>query len=737
MKKLLVLIVLSAVLASCSTGGKRYKIGVSQCSEDLWREKQNAEMRIGSYLHDNVELCFASAHDNDERQVQQIDSLVAAGIDLLIVCPNQMATISPAIDRAYDKGIPVIVFERKTSSRKYTAYMGADNYEMGRLMGNYIATRLAGKGKVMEIMGLKGSSPAIERHNGFVDALSAYPEMEIVATLQGDWTEKSAYEAVLKHDKVLPPVDFVFAQNDRMALGARKALSEHRKSAPSTLFCGIDGLPGEDGGIRLVRDSVLDASYIYPTHGDRLLELAVDILDGKPYDKETLLMSALVTRDNAGILLMQTDEMMRQSEYVDQLHAKADDYLQRLSIHRIATMLAVGCVVLLLVIIVVVYHYFVQKARINVEREQMNRQKLDFYTQISHQLRTPLTLIEGPLAQLGETSEITAASAQTAGLFAIVRRNAGQLTALINKILDAQTETPAGNLTPEQIDRLTLQQVQEEPTRRIAPTASTQADEGAEQPNLLIVDDNADIRAYLKTILQYKYSVLEAEDGRKGLDLAREEVPDLIISDVMMPVMNGLEFCQQVKGGVATSHIPVILLTARALSQHQIEGYESGADAYITKPFSPQLLLARVENLLRSRHRLKDIFSKEGTLSPSAAAESQADDEPTAQISQYDTAFIEKFKAIINANLSNSELTIEDIGSEIGMSRVQLYRKIKALTGLSPNEQLRKARLERARRLLKSKSGTVSEIAYQVGFSTPSYFSKCFKEEYGCSPGEI
>ena len=170
-------------LTACSPSAKQYTVGVSQCSEDIWREKQNAELRMGAYFHDNIKLCFAAAYDSDERQVQQIDSLVQAGIDLLIVAPNQVATISPAIDRAYDRGIPVIVFERKTNSQKYTAFISADNYEMGRVMGEYIASRLHGKGRVMEVMGLKGSSPAIERHHGFADAIKTYPDIEVVATL--------------------------------------------------------------------------------------------------------------------------------------------------------------------------------------------------------------------------------------------------------------------------------------------------------------------------------------------------------------------------------------------------------------------------------------------------------------------------------------------------------------------------------------------------------------------------
>ena len=164
------------ICASCSQEKPRYVIGISQCSADIWREKQNAELRMDTYFQDGVELRFAAAYDSDERQIQQIDSLVATGIDLLIVAPNQVQTISPAIDRTYDSGIPVIVFERKTNSRKYTAFMSADNYEMGRQMGEFIASQLGGRGVVMEVKGLKGSSPAIERHNGFADAMKRYPD---------------------------------------------------------------------------------------------------------------------------------------------------------------------------------------------------------------------------------------------------------------------------------------------------------------------------------------------------------------------------------------------------------------------------------------------------------------------------------------------------------------------------------------------------------------------------------
>ena len=720
-----ILFMMFGLLASCSQEEKKYRIGVSQCSDDIWRDKQNSELKIGAYFHENVELRFAAAFDSDERQIQQIDSLVETGIDLLIVAPNQVSTISPAIDRAYDKGIPVIVFERKTNTKKYTAYMGADNYEMGHLMGEYVATRLNEQGKIIEVMGLKGSSPAIERHNGFREAIAQHPGIQVVATLQGDWTEPTAYNTVKqwlgknKGEKI----DLVFGMNDRTAMGARKAFEEAGGVLP--LFCGIDGLPGENGGIRLVQDSLLDASYIYPTHGDQLLQLAVDILEGKPYEKETNLMSALVTQENARVLLMESEEIMRQSHSLEQLHEKASQYLNQLGNQRTLIFVALAAIFLLLALLVGIYMYYLQKARIQDERMEMEREQLDFYTQVSHELRTPLTLIEGPLDQLLRTNDFRNASDNAQELFSIVRRNTQRLTRLINKMLDAQV---GGSITDDNA-HVEMQNVASPET-----VGNVKPDEDA--PTVLIVDDNADIRTYLHSILQGQYSVLEAEDGKRGLELAREQVPDLIVSDVMMPVMNGLEFCQQVKKDDISSHIPVILLTARALEKHQIEGYESGADAYITKPFSPELLLARIDNLLQSRHQLKDLW---GMKSAEQSAEEPAQvpaKAPSTAPAPIEDAFISRFKKMVEGRLSDSNLSVEDLAADMGLSRVQLYRKVKALTGCTPVDLLRKARLAQAQRLLQESTLSVSEIAYQVGFASPSYFTKCYKDEFGIVPGE-
>ena len=722
MRRLLYLTIITALICSACTNRKpNYVIGVSQCTEDIWRDWQNSEMTLESMLHDGVELRFKTARDDSKRQIEQIDSLVESGIQLLIVAPNQLASVTPAINRAYDKGIPVIVFERKTDSPKYTAFVSADNYEIGRIMGEYVAMRLKGKGRVLEILGLKGSSPAEERHKGFTDALKG-SDIEIVASLQSDWTEEKGYETVKNYTGSLEDIDLVFAHNDRSALGARRAFIE-AKIIPLPLFCGIDGLPGKYGGIQMVRDGILDASYIYPTRGDQLLQLALDILDEKPYPKETVLTSAIVTSENANVLILESDLVLRQSQRLSRLQDMTDTYMQQLGTHRVISILAGVLIFLLLLMVIGIYYHFLQTARLNDERNRMEREKLDFYTQVSHELRTPLTLIQAPLEELTETEEGKKASPETKALYNMLRRNTNQLIELINKMLDVQATGSLDILATGHQNAVMA------PTTPVLPAAPVE-DDGSKS-DILIVDDNADIRTLLRRILQDRYQVNEAEDGQQGLELANEIVPDLIVSDVMMPVMNGLEFCQRVKDNIATSHIPVILLTARALSKHQVEGYESGADAYITKPFSADVLLARIDNLLKNRLRLKGLFASEEEKKMEQA------ETPVEEPQQKEDKFMTRFREYIEQHMSDSNLSVEAIGAELGLSRVQLYRKVKALTGQSPVELLRTVRLHKARRLLQDSVKSISEVAYEVGFTSPSYFTKCFRDEFGASPSEL
>lgn len=240
----------------------------------------------------------------------------------------------------------------------------------------------------------------------------------------------------------------------------------------------------------------------------------------------------------------------------------------------------------------------------------------------------------------------------------------------------------------------------------------------------LLIDDNADVRSYVKSLLADTFTVIEAANGQEGLKKAMKYVPDVIVCDVMMPVMDGWECCQRLKSELQTSHIPVMLLTACAQDEQRIAGFESGADSYISKPFSSKLLVARVKNLVANRQRLKQFFGDATSLAK----------EP---VSEVDKDFVGRFRQLIEEQMADSNLSIESLGEQLGMSRVQLYRKIKAMTNYTPVELLRVARLKRAASLLASTEKTVAEITYEVGFSSPSYFTKCYKEYFGESPTDF
>ena len=278
-------------------------MGISQCSEDAWRDKLNTELRVGASYYGDIDLRIASASDNDDTQIRQINRFVDEGVDLLIISPNQVSTINAAIDRARKKGIPVVMFDRKTNVGNYTAYMGADNYGIGRMMGNYVASRLKGKGNIVEIKGLHGSSPAIERHRGFVDAIAHYPGLRIVDSRYAGWLRKQATTQMDSVLREVGPIDCVFAHNDEMAQGASDALARaHRNEG--VMVVGIDGLPSKGGGLEAVREKRISASCIYPTRGDLLLELAHNILEKKAFERENRLPAALVTPENATLFYM-------------------------------------------------------------------------------------------------------------------------------------------------------------------------------------------------------------------------------------------------------------------------------------------------------------------------------------------------------------------------------------------------------------------------------------------------
>lgn len=707
-----VLSLLMLTLMTACSDRKEYVIAMSQCSEDIWREKLNTEMLAGTYLYDNVTLRVASANDDNVRQTEQINGFVNDGVDILIVAPNQMNTVTPAIENAYNKGIPVILFDRKTGSDKYTAFIGADNVKMGRTMGEYIASRLGGKGRVLEITGLKGSSPAIERHQGFADALKHYPGIELVAVSSGTWMQQSgrkAMEAML--DSVGGNIDYVFAHNDRMALGARQA-AQARGLAGRIKFIGIDALPGKGGGIELVRDGVLDASYIYPTRGDMVMQLAMSILEKHPYQRENLMKTALVTKDNAEVLLMQAEEMNKLNDKLNMMHDRVNMYLTQYSHQKVYLMMFIIILVLLVLSFVAFYRTIVVKRRM---REDAANAKLVFFTNISHEFRTPLTLIADPVRRMLEADNLTT---QQRSMLCLVRKNVDVMLRLVGEILDLRKiQNGKMQLT---VSRFNLSDSVGQWVANFAPLADSRDVE-------LSVDCGHDINieADLYKMERICYNLISnaIKYNREGLALCVKYVPDLVICDVMMPVMDGLEMCRRLKAETATSHVPVILLTARTFDDQRAEGYDCGADAYITKPFSSNVLLSRVRNLLNERMKLKNIYSG------AEAEEDKAADDP-------DTRFVADFRHRLKEHLSDSELNVETLAAELGLSRVQLYRKVKQFTGSSPVEIIRITRLKAAEQLLRTTSKTVSEISYDVGFSSPSYFTKCFKDYFGHLPNE-
>lgn len=924
---LIIYVAIIVLLTGCAQQPRKYVIGVSQCSEDIWRDKLNDELKMGEYPNDSLIVKLASSNDDNMLQNKQVNQFIDEGVDLLIISPNQLSAISKAVERAYDKGIPVILYDRKTNSDKYTAFIGCDNYTIGKSMGTFIAQQLQGKGRIVEISGLEGSSPALERHRGFMDAIKPYPGLQVVASEGGNWKEEGGIQAMKRILKQTQDFDYVFAHNDRLAWGAYVAARQMRVKR-NYKYTGVDGMATEGGGLELVRDGIFEASYLYPTKGDEVIALAMKILKHQPYERDNYLSTSIITQANAALTLMEARDAERQARNLKALHKQVDQYLSDYNSQKI---MLIGLCLFLFVCLAaaaLVFRGYMIKVRLNEKlaktngelkrlnvelgekNEEMKRlneevlelthSRLVFFTNISHELRTPLTLIADPVEMLLEDTGIKGKSRE---LLKMVQRNALALQQLVSNILDfrkiqngkmelklyrfdivktltmwvsdfqltaerkqirlhldvddltgshemiadqekisrivfnllsnALKYTPAGGeifvslkdeganlrldvrdtgkgISQDEADKIFERffqakgaasgtgiglalvksfvelhhgeaRVESEPGKGsdfivvipreqegdsqvihndvdiVDNSANASASEGknvvdesvlqyiddgdrsrgkvqqlvsenTNRPTVLVIDDNTDIRQYERTLLQDEYIVLEAADGKEGLSVAMKEVPDLVICDVMMPVMDGLEFTEQLKTNTATSHIPVIMLTAKNLEEHRAEGYEHGADSYITKPFHSKVLLARIENLLRQRQLLKNLY--QGT----KEAEKEISE---AHLEDRDKQFLKQLQAIIQKNLSYSEFGVEDMGQQIGLSRVQLYRKVKAMTGSSVVDLLRKARLAKARRLLETRSMSVSEVAYEVGFSAPSYFTKCFKEEYGMLPGDV
>ncbi len=875
------------------------RIGVSQPSQDDWRSKMNDEIHREIMLHEDADVEIRSASDSNERQIADIRYFADNGFDIIIVSPNEAAALTPVITEVYERGIPVIIFDRNIIGDSYTARIGVDDEGLGRLAAHYALHMLGPSPKALEIYGLKGSTPADGRHRGFASEF-VKGKGTLLASVPANWNKEDAIPVVDSLLAVYDDVDLIYAHNDRMAIGASEVA--RRLGRDSIRIIGIDAAPNI--GMRAVADGIIDATFLYPTEGHRLIQTALAILKGEPYEREVQIpLSSAVDRTNADILLLQNEALQQESDKMRRLKQKIDAYWAQHSAQTTLLYAGIVIIVLLFGVAFLLLRAFWQRSRhqkilmdqnrlleeerdkqksLNEQLQEATQSKLVFFTNVSHDLRTPLTLIAEPVAQISRAENLTP---QQRSLMKIADKNVKILGRLINQILDFRKfengrlelnlseinfsrivedwmesfvgtarsknikltlEAPeaggdvvlamdaekiervffnlisnAIKYTPEngsirvaysvdgdefrfsvadngqgiserdlgnifdrffQVDRvhprgsgigLSLAKAFVElhggtvsaestlnkgsvftvilPVRHVDGPAivpekhidsgaveselglvESSADFDSSRPLMLVIDDNPDIQQMIVQLMGSTYNVVSASNGADGLRLAAKYVPDIIVCDVMMPVMDGLECCRRIKAEVSTSHIPVLMLTACSMDEQRVQGYDSGADGYLSKPFNEAVLRSRCASLIANRKRIRELWQA----SAPEAASTGAKAKPPVP-GDIDNDFYRRFLEIFKAGMSSPELTVDSIASKMGLERSQFYRKIKSLTNYSPVELIRHLRLKHARTLIISTDKSISEIAYEAGFSTPAYFTKCYREAFGETPSEV
>lgn len=860
-------------------------------NEELKRE-------VALYQAD-AEVLIRSVKDDTPKQIADIEWFIEQKVDVLVVSPNESEACTPVIEKAYQQGIPVILVDRKIATESYTAYVGANNYQIGKEAGHYAIGILKGKGNIAEVRGTKGSTSDAERHKGFVDALKNAPEVQIVAETWGNFLQADAKTQMQQLFQEHPHIDLVFAMNDPMAAGTHEAAMQFNGKIP--FIIGVDAL--QQVGIQNIENNVQDASFIYPTGGEKVIELAMKILHKQPFERENILNTTVVDKSNVRILQLQTEQIAEKQAKIENINNQLSESLIQHTNQRMLLYLSITAIVLITVFLLMAIRAYRAKSKTNSELKRQKEQleivskqleeatqaKLLFFTNISHEFKTPLSLILGPVQTLLAHNSLPK---EEQDLLFLIKKNSNRLLHLISEVIEfrsyengkMQMYFTKGNLKSflnelnsfftdpikqkklnfqflaedtsfemafdkEKVEKiyfnllsnalkftpqegsinvsLTKEDLPLPPSKgevavlrvfnsgsyipkdkqnevfehfyKINPdsegsgiglalvqalvashngTISVESTEGEgttfvirlpfsqeqvsakavydsnyiethldllpslpasaeklklptaspsapEKPTVLIVEDNEDMRQFIRYILSDSYNLIEAENGEEGFEVAKKHLPDVVISDVMMPKTDGFDLCQLLKTNVATNHIPVILLTAYALDEQKQVGFESGADAYISKPFNVKLLKTRVRKLIENRKKIRESFSN--------FLLNETKQETLGKVEQQ---FITDFTQYVENSIANPELNIDEIADALGLSRSNLYRKIQSLTNYSPNELIRTIRVKYAKQLLNSKAKSISEVAYEVGFSSPSYFAKCFKDFYNESPTE-
>lgn len=903
-------------LLACSRKPEVFTIGVSQCSVDAWREAANNEIGQEALFYNNLNLVFKSVRDDSQQQIADIEQFIEDGVDLLIISPNESSALSPVVEKAYDAGIPVVLYDRKVDSDKYTAFIGGDNRQIGSIAGSYTLSIIDGRKRIALIRGTRGSTADTERYEGFVSVLDQQKisGAAIAVEAYANFTREDARKAmgeILSKTREEDPYDLVFAFNDEMAAGVYDAYVEAGMKKP--FIMGIDALLAADGTgtIPYILDGMIDASFIYPTGGNAVISLAHRILMGEPFERENILSTEMVNRTNVRVYQTQVNQLAEKQRRAEELNSRIQAYNQRYERQQqmmyiiLAFAMILGMVLILLVFTMRTRNRLVirlneQNAQILKQVESLEAQKkqlidlseqleettqakLNFFTNISHEFKTPLSLISGPIDDLIANKQMPANAEVPLD---ILKRNSSKLTRLITELLDFRT-LESGNLAvnysmgnldtflreilkmfadvirrrnlhfeyevddsgyeipfdpikmekvftnllsnafnhvdkegtirirlsstpiesgrdinlsvfnsgsyipPENIEKIfqrfyTLDaeqkgtgiglalvtslvdalggviQVDSEQatgttftvkiplekdlltdarfnTKTYVPefaklklatmgeedVASGILDEMAREegkPTVLVIEDNVDMRYYIRTILSSDYHVLLAKDGNIGTSKAFKLLPDIVLCDIMMPDMDGYEVCRQLKGNPSTKDIPIILLTACSLDEQRARGYESGAEAFMQKPFNVTTLKVRMRQLLQRKEQISSeiqgdwlIGRKAGTLSSAAAT------------------MLNRFREYVEEHIMEN-ISLDEIAQHLGYSKSKLYRELKDVTEYSPIDLVNLVRLHKAVDLMTREQQNITEAAFNTGFSSPSYFSRTFLKYYYMRP---
>ncbi|MBD0825385.1 hybrid sensor histidine kinase/response regulator transcription factor [Aestuariibaculum marinum] len=890
--QLILIFFFTIILFNCqNTQVKKHNIGFSQClSDHMWRNAMNHSMQIQASLnHNEIDLTKFEAHGSTKVQIAQIEEMIKNKYDLIIVSPLVQDSIVPVIEKAYDAGIPIILLDRKINSDKYTAFVGADNLEVGQTAAKYILSNSQQKNiHVLEIKGIGNSSPVEERSLGFHHEIQNNPNINIVKTIEG----VNPTEIVKTLDSLGPRgIDYIYAFNDQLAKQVWD-LTNKLQFEKKLKFIGVDGLNIPDGGIGLVQNNILNATILYPTGGDEAIRLALRILNGEKVQKNNILRTTVIDSKNAEIMKNQLDKINQHQEDIVAQQNKINEQEKTYSTQTNILKLVLGLLITSILLgSFSIYSGFklrkkkreleLRNNKITIQQEHIQKiseAKTNFFTGLSHEFKTPITLILSSIESISDNKSIR--DNKLIREVGLIFNNSKRLLRLINQLIDfrkiedrkfilkasetnlyqfsksifkdfereAQKRnikfsintnneflkvfidrnlmdkvyfnilsnafkfTPNnGTISIDIIDEetnfvkihfsdsgigipdtemdkvfmpffqgsnnkksssgiglhlskefielhkgtievnskngaefiislykgdvhLSSDEIIYEPDIIENPTLSFETDyeddafilkndiDEDNKNTLLIIEDNPDLIRYLNNKLSAEF-IIETCDGHGAIEKAFELIPDIIICDVNLPDKNGFEICDILKKDLRTSHIPSIILTAYDSKESYIQGLDSGADLFLTKPFSFTILYRSIKNLLFNReklrrHHIKNIYKTE----------------PTNDLSNSEQEFINDMNKHVHENIDDSSYNVEQLASDLGISRVQLYRKIKAILNINVSDYIQNLRLEKAKILLQESALSISEIAYSVGFSSPSYFSLTFKNKFGKSP---